>query len=150
MPGYRWFNILKPGKLVLWCVFTMIFANAGISIIFATTFVHTLFGWILIFIFGIIAASAFILICAHHQTNEQISFRVPLVPLIPATSVLINIFLMFHLAPVTWIRLAIWLVVGLAIYGFYGIKHSREIQPDPELIKESTTYESMATTVTVP
>ncbi|VDO18206.1 unnamed protein product [Brugia timori] len=112
MPGYRWFNILKPGKLVLWCVFTMIFANAGISIIFTTTFVHTLLGWILIFTFGIIAASAFILICAHHQTNEQISFKVPLVPLIPATSVLINIFLMFHLAPVTWIRLAIWLVVG--------------------------------------
>uniref|UniRef100_A0A8L7T051 Amino acid permease family protein n=3 Tax=Brugia TaxID=6278 RepID=A0A8L7T051_BRUMA len=150
MPGYRWFNILKPGKLVLWCVFTMIFANAGISIIFTTTFVHTLLGWILIFTFGIIAASAFILICAHHQTNEQISFKVPLVPLIPATSVLINIFLMFHLAPVTWIRLAIWLVVGLAIYGFYGINHSREIQPDSELITESTTYESMATTVTVP
>ncbi|KAK6104396.1 Amino acid permease family protein [Brugia pahangi] len=150
IPGYRWFNILKPGKLVLWCVFTMIFANAGISIIFTTTFVHTLLGWILIFTFGIIAASAFILICAHHQTNEQISFKVPLVPLIPATSVLINIFLMFHLAPVTWIRLAIWLVVGLAIYGFYGINHSREIQPDSELITESTTYESMATTVTVP
>ncbi|EFO26941.2 hypothetical protein LOAG_01548 [Loa loa] len=148
IPGYRWLNILKPGRLVLWCVFTMTFANAGISIVFAT-FAHTLFGWIFIFIFGSIAASAFILICAHHQNDEQISFRVPLVPLIPATSVLINIFLMFHLASVTWIRLGIWLIVGLAIYGFYGIKHSREAQPGSESITESTTYESMAT-ITMP
>lgn len=76
MPGYYWFNSVKPGKLVLWCVFTMIFAYAGISMIFTTTFAHTLFGWIFIFAFGTIAASAFILICAHHQNNEQISFRV--------------------------------------------------------------------------
>ncbi|KAL3995063.1 Amino acid permease family protein [Acanthocheilonema viteae] len=145
MPGYRWFNILKPGQLVLRCVFMMAFADAGISIVFATTFAHTLFGWILIFAFGTIVATAFILICAHHQNDEQISFKVPLVPLIPAISVLVNIFLMFHLAPVTWIRLAIWLVVGLTIYGFYGITYSREAQPDSELITESITYESIAT-----
>ncbi|KAM3718553.1 Cationic amino acid transporter [Dirofilaria immitis] len=149
MPKHHWFNIFKPGKLVLWCVFTMIFADVCLSLIFTTTFVHTLFGRILIFAFGTIAITAFILICAHHQNNEQISFRVPLVPMIPATSVLINIFLMFHLAPVTWIRLAIWLIVGLTIYGFYGIKHSRQAQLDSGLITESTTYESMAT-VTMP
>uniref|UniRef100_A0A0R3RYG8 AA_permease_C domain-containing protein n=1 Tax=Elaeophora elaphi TaxID=1147741 RepID=A0A0R3RYG8_9BILA len=145
IPGYRWFNILQPGKLVLWCVFTMTFADAGISVVFATKFAHTLLGWIFIFTFGTIATCAFIIICAHHQNNEQISFRVPLVPLIPAASVLINIFLMFHLAPITWVRLAIWLVVGLTIYAFYGIKHSREAQTESDAIIESTTYESMAT-----
>ncbi|VDK75930.1 unnamed protein product [Litomosoides sigmodontis] len=145
MRGYRWISILEPGRLVLWCVFIMIFADVGISIIFATAFAHTLFGCIFIFVFGTITAAAFILICAHHQNNEKISFRVPLVPLIPAISVLINIFLMFHLASVTWIRLAIWLVIGLTIYGFYGITHSREAQSDSNLITESTTYESMAT-----
>ncbi|CAG9532173.1 unnamed protein product [Cercopithifilaria johnstoni] len=145
MPRHRWFNILEPGRLVLWCVFAMTFADVGISIVFTTSFAHTLFGWIFILAFGTIATSAFILICAHHQNNEKISFRVPLVPLIPATSVFINVFLMFHLASVTWIRLAIWLVIGLMIYGFYGITHSREMQPDSDLITESTTYESMAT-----
>lgn len=54
----------------------MIFADVGISVIFATTFAHSLFGWILIVTFGIITTSAFALICAHHQNNEQISFRV--------------------------------------------------------------------------
>uniref|UniRef100_A0A915PIS6 Cationic amino acid transporter C-terminal domain-containing protein n=1 Tax=Setaria digitata TaxID=48799 RepID=A0A915PIS6_9BILA len=150
MPGYSRLNILEPGRLVLWCVFTMIFADAGLSIIFATTFTHTIFGWIFIFIFGFIAACAFVLICAHEQNNEHISFRVPLVPLIPAASVLVNIFLMFHLAPVTWIRLAIWLVVGFAIYGLYGIKHSREAQPDSGVMTKSTTYESMATVAIPP
>lgn len=87
MPGYRWISILKPGRLVLWCVFTMIFADAGISIVFATTFAHTLFGCIVIFAFGTIAATAFILICAHHQNNEKISFRVFLFNIITSNSI---------------------------------------------------------------
>ncbi|VDK84079.1 unnamed protein product [Onchocerca ochengi] len=150
MPGYCWFNSFKPGQLVLWSVFAMIIADVGLSMIFATTFAHTVFGSILMFAFGIIATTAFILICAHHQNDEHIAFRVPFVPFVPAMSVLVNIFLMFHLAPITWIRLAIWLIVGLAIYGFYGIKHSREAaQSDSGLITESTTYDSI-TTVTMP
>jgi APA family basic amino acid/polyamine antiporter len=25
----------------------------------------------------------------------------------------------------TWLRLAAWLVIGLAVYGLYGMRHSR-------------------------
>ncbi len=32
---------------------------------------------------------------------------------------------MFGLPVDTWIRLAVWLVIGLAIYFGYGAKHSR-------------------------
>jgi APA family basic amino acid/polyamine antiporter len=36
-----------------------------------------------------------------------------------------SIFLMFGLPLDTWIRLAVWLVIGLAIYLAYGARHSR-------------------------
>jgi len=39
--------------------------------------------------------------------------------------VLFRSFLMLGLPADTWLRLAVWLVVGLAIYAFYGIRHSR-------------------------
>ncbi|VDM98278.1 unnamed protein product [Thelazia callipaeda] len=145
VPGERWLGVLEPGRLVLWCVFTMIFADVGISVIFATQFAHTTFGVIFLFIFGLVATMAFVLICIHNQNNTEISFRVPLVPLIPSISILINILLMFHLAPVTWIRLVIWLAVGLTIYGSYGINHSREAISDSGSVTKSTTYESMFT-----
>jgi APA family basic amino acid/polyamine antiporter len=36
---------------------------------------------------------------------------------------------MFGLPADTWIRLAVWLAIGLAIYFFYGRKHSRIARP---------------------
>ncbi|XP_025264770.1 cationic amino acid transporter 3 [Camponotus floridanus] len=56
----------------------------------------------------------------------ELSFKVPLVPLIPCLSIFINIYLMFQLDVFTWIRFATWLLIGLCIYGFYGINHSEQ------------------------
>jgi APA family basic amino acid/polyamine antiporter len=43
-----------------------------------------------------------------------------------------SIFLMFGLPVDTWIRLGVWLIIGLAIYGVYGVKHSRLRASDNE------------------
>lgn len=52
------------------------------------------------------------------------SFEVPLVPLIPLFSVIINTYLMLNLSVMTWIRFAVWMFLGFFIYFTYGIFNS--------------------------
>ncbi|GGA86635.1 amino acid permease [Ornithinibacillus halotolerans] len=51
-------------------------------------------------------------------------FKVPLFPLVPIASFLSCIFLITQLSTDTLIASAIWFLVGLAFYSFYGRKHS--------------------------
>lgn len=58
------------------------------------------------------------------QPNSQtvLNFKVPLVPLIPALSILINIYLMLMLDVHTWIRFGVWMLVGLPMY-FMSVRY---------------------------
>lgn len=51
-------------------------------------------------------------------------FKAPLVLVVAPLGAASALFLMFGLPPDTWLRLVIWLVIGLAIYFFYGRRHS--------------------------
>jgi APA family basic amino acid/polyamine antiporter len=51
-------------------------------------------------------------------------FRTPLVPLVPILGVLACLGLMATLPADTWLRLFVWLLIGLVIYFSYGRKHS--------------------------
>ncbi|RZL44369.1 MAG: hypothetical protein EOP00_20110, partial [Pedobacter sp.] len=51
-------------------------------------------------------------------------FRVPLVPLIPILGILVCLAMMCFMPWETWLRLFIWLAIGIAIYYFYGKKNS--------------------------
>ena len=51
-------------------------------------------------------------------------FRVPWVPVLPALSALMSLYLMAHLPPATWVRFFAWIAIGLAVYAFYGSRHS--------------------------
>ncbi|CAG2057266.1 unnamed protein product [Timema podura] len=79
----------------------------------------------------VITSLAFILLClilfsiARQPTSSKIlSFKVPLVPLLPALSILININLMLMLDIHTWIRFGVWMIAGLVDYFFYGMWQS--------------------------
>ena len=52
-------------------------------------------------------------------------FKVPLNPWLPIAGIAACLYLMFGLPPDTWIRLVVWLGVGIAVYWLYGRKHSK-------------------------
>ncbi|MDR7301293.1 amino acid permease [Haloactinomyces albus] len=51
-------------------------------------------------------------------------FRAPLVPLVPILAIIACLWLMINLTVLTWIRFAIWMIVGVAIYFLYSRNHS--------------------------
>ena len=73
---------------------------------------------------------AFVIVCiavlvmrrTHPEANRP--FRCPWVPVVPILGVLMCVLLMFSLPSENWIRLFVWLLIGLVIYMFYGRHHS--------------------------
>jgi APA family basic amino acid/polyamine antiporter len=53
------------------------------------------------------------------------SFTVPGNPVIPILAALICIYLMLNLSLETWLRFAIWMVLGFVVYALYGYRRSR-------------------------
>ncbi|GGI22365.1 amino acid permease [Pedobacter mendelii] len=74
---------------------------------------------------------AFLMVCAgililrKTDPDAKRPFRVPFVPLIPILGILVCLIMMAFLPWETWLRLGVWLVIGLAIYFWYGKKHSK-------------------------
>lgn len=72
-----------------------------------------------------VIVSAGVLVLRYRSPNLHRPFRTPLVPVVPIVAILICGYMMYGLPTDTWIRLAIWLGLGLAIYFLYGRHHSR-------------------------
>lgn len=70
------------------------------------------------------------LIAAYNQNTQGLTFKVPLVPFLPALSIFSNIALMVHLSFVTWLRFFIWVSLGMLMYFGYGIHHSKQDAED--------------------
>jgi APA family basic amino acid/polyamine antiporter len=73
---------------------------------------------------------AFILVCIGvilmrlKMPEAPRAFRTPMVPLIPILGIFTCLFMMVFLPLDTWIRLIVWMLIGLDIYLFYGMKNS--------------------------
>jgi APA family basic amino acid/polyamine antiporter len=78
---------------------------------------------------------AFVLVCAAvlvmRRTHPEAPrpFRAPWVPLVPLLGIASCLLLMFSLPVENWLRLVIWLAVGLTIYLTYGRRHSHLAKP---------------------
>jgi APA family basic amino acid/polyamine antiporter len=60
-------------------------------------------------------------------------FKVPFVPFVPALSALICLGLMAGLPGATWLRLIIWMTLGIVLYFAYGYSHSEVRKRDEAL-----------------
>ena len=73
---------------------------------------------------------AFVIVCVAvirlRRTDGRLDrpFRVPAVPWIPVLGVACCLTLMASLPAASWIRLVVWLAIGLAFYAAYGRRHS--------------------------
>jgi APA family basic amino acid/polyamine antiporter len=72
--------------------------------------------------FVIVCAAVLILRRIHPEAERP--FRAPLVPVVPVLGIAVCLLLMFSLPSENWLRLVVWLVIGLAIYFGYGRRHS--------------------------
>ncbi len=76
-----------------------------------------------LFAFAIVCAG--VLVLRFTQPDLPRGFRAPAVHVIAPLGVAFSVFLMFGLPLDTWLRFGIWLVIGLLIYAFYGVRHQR-------------------------
>ncbi len=103
---------------ILLCVFISIFAGfVPIRVVGELVSIGTLL--------------AFVMVCLgvwvlrKKQPDIPRAFRTPWVPLIPILGIVTCLVLMVSLPLDTWIRLFVWLAIGLVIYFTYGKKNSK-------------------------
>jgi APA family basic amino acid/polyamine antiporter len=72
-----------------------------------------------------VIVSAGIIVLRSKSPDLPRPFRTPLVPIVPILAIAICGYMMYSLPGDTWIRLIVWLVIGLLIYFLYGKSHSR-------------------------
>jgi APA family basic amino acid/polyamine antiporter len=75
--------------------------------------------------------AAFVLVCLSviilRKTHPDVPrpFRTPWVPVVPIAGMLVCFGMMAGLPGTTWIRLAVWFVIGLVVYFLYARKHAK-------------------------
>jgi APA family basic amino acid/polyamine antiporter len=107
---------------LLFAVFVGLFSGfAPISLVGEMTSIGTLLAFVIV--------CAAVLVMRKTQPEVHRPFRTPLVPLVPILGILANFGLMLGLGIDNWLRLVIWMAIGLAIYFKYSRRHSK-VQAD--------------------
>src|SRR5580704_1001750 len=103
---------------MLFFVFTSLFAAfLPESIVGEMTSIGTLFAFMLV--------CAGVWIMRHRRPDIPRGFKVPALPLVSILGILVCGAMIYGLGWTNWLRLLVWLVIGLCIYFLYGRKHSK-------------------------
>jgi len=79
---------------------------------------------------------AFILVCISvivlrkTEPDMKREFKTPFVPFVPILGILVCLAMIFGLGWTNWLRLILWLAIGLVVYFLYGKKNSKLNNPD--------------------
>jgi APA family basic amino acid/polyamine antiporter len=76
-------------------------------------------------LFAFVVVSLGVIVLRRTRPDLPRPFKAPGNPWVPALSALASLGLMAGLPGATWQRLIAWMLIGVAIYAFYGRHHSR-------------------------
>ena len=108
------------GTILAGCLAAVVGAVTPIDDIGKMVNIGTLFAFVIVCIA--------VMVLRHKDPNRMRPFRTPLawpVPLVPVLGILFNGYMMVKLGTANWIRLVVWLLIGLVVYYTYSRKHSR-------------------------
>ncbi len=95
-------------------------------------------------LFAFASVAVGVLVLRRTQPERARPFRTPLMPVVPLLALAGCILLAGTLAGLTWLRFAVWLAVGIALYAGYGRRRSAAepawadaVQPSPSPSKET-------------
>ncbi|MEV5898044.1 amino acid permease [Nonomuraea fuscirosea] len=80
-------------------------------------------------LFAFVVVSIGVVVLRRTRPDLPRAFKTPLVPVLPALSVLACLYLMLNLPVQTWLRFLVWMVIGVVLYFGYGYWHSRTATP---------------------
>ena len=72
-----------------------------------------------------VIVSAGVWIMRKRRPDLHRPFKTPWVPFVPIMGMVVSFGLMVGLNPLTWVRLLVWLAIGMVIYFTYSVKHSK-------------------------
>lgn len=112
-------NIVKA-SIILFALFTAIFC-----ILISAP--HNWFVYSGLIVSGIILLMLTLIVARQPKNEaENLTTKVPAIPVLPLISIFMNLYLMCQLEYTTWIRFVIWISIGYAIYFTYGVRQSIE------------------------
>ncbi|XP_033763723.1 high affinity cationic amino acid transporter 1-like isoform X3 [Pecten maximus] len=113
------FNVILICMIIIVLSFVLIFAEENLA---------NTEGWAITIVAVLVLSIIFLLysIRIQPENTQKVSFKVPLLPVLPVLSVFVNIYLMLKLSSATWIRFGVWMFLGFIVYFGYGIWNSSE------------------------
>jgi APA family basic amino acid/polyamine antiporter len=118
------FSEIHPTRRTPWrcnlilMAFVMLFSGfAPLSMVGHMTSIGTLFA------FALVCGGVLVLRYKHPELDRP--FRTPFVPLVPILGIGVCAIMMASLGLENWLRLLVWLAIGVLFYAFYGRHHSK-------------------------
>lgn len=104
--------------IIIFCVVTVLGKKALTDV--------ELWALFMLIVSGVLCSVFTVIIWRQPESKTKLSFKVPFLPVLPILSIFVNVYLMMQLDQGTWVRFAVWMLIGFAIYFGYGLWHSEE------------------------
>jgi APA family basic amino acid/polyamine antiporter len=125
---------------IITCVIVAIFAGlVPIQVVGEMTSIGTLFAFVVV--------CMAVIVLRRTRPDAHRPFRVPGGSVIPVLGVVSCMYLMVSLSVMTWVRLLVWLDLGMLIYWFYGRTHSPLADPREAAVR--TTGQAVGNTLKI-